>query len=150
MAPFLCVGVVFAKNISPHLEPLLKSQLSLGQSLIVHADDLPSSDIHEIVAIAEKNALSTRRFTLHNTSLFIKQQAGGIFVELYFIFSDSKQSKDFCSQHLNECAKNHRFKFTFVNAFVIDVSARDVVINKRPIGMFQGNLGRKLREKLFL
>lgn len=39
---------------------------SIYSAVIVHADDLSSLEIQDIAAIAEKNALNTRRFALHS------------------------------------------------------------------------------------
>ena len=133
--------------------PLVFYKIKSGSifiAIIIPADDLPSATIQEIVTTADQNGLNSRQCVMHMTQLlFIKQQAGGVFVELFFVFVDANKAEQFCAQHLEGCATSHRFKATYVNSCVINVSDRDVVINKRPFGFFQGNRGNKLREELF-
>lgn len=135
------------------LTPLVFHKFMFGSiytAIIIPADDLSSKEIDEVIVITEKSALNSIRFVVHSkTLLFIKQRMGLISVELFFVFSDSKKAKNFRKNYLNKSARNHRLKGCFVNSCVIDVSASDVVTNKRPIGMFQGNRGKKLRNALF-
>lgn len=112
-------------------------------AIIADADSLSRNEIEELASISDGCALKSRKFALHQNFM----QSGWIIVELFILFSDSKDAKAFCRSDLGKCKASHRFKKTHVNAMVVDINAHEVVATDRPFGL--GGLDKKIRKAIF-